>query len=89
MPAEKASAWAIAALILGILGVCTIPIPFVPSFCVGGLGIFAGALALRSWRSDSWKNRLLALSGILLGLIPWLGWALTIASLWLILNGQK
>jgi len=56
MPAEKPSAWAIAGLILGILGICSIPIPFVPSFCVGGLGIFAGALALRSWQIDSWKR---------------------------------
>lgn len=87
---EKPSAWAITGLILGILGVCSLPIPFIPSFCVGGLGMLAGALALRSWRVDSWKTRLLALSGLLLGLIPWVGWALTVGSLlWLLFGGQK
>lgn len=90
MPAEKTSAWAIAGLILGIFGICSLPIPFIPSFCLGGLAIFAAALALRGWRTSSWKNRLLALSGLALGIVPWVGWALTLGSLfWLIFNGQK
>lgn len=87
---KPVSALAAAALVLGLLGVCTIPIPFVPSFCVGGVGMVFAALALRSWKQESWQNRLMALTGLGLGLLPWAGWALVIgAALSAWWGGQK
>lgn len=48
------------------------------------------ALALRSWKQESWNNRLMALTGLGLGLLPWVGWALMIgAALYAWFGGQK
>jgi len=81
---------AVAALVLGLLGVCTIPIPFVPSFCLGGVGMALAVWALRSWREEDARNRLMALTGLALGLLPWVGLTLTLSALlYTLFGGQK
>jgi hypothetical protein len=65
------SLWAVAGFILAIASVITIPIPGIPSCCLGLIGMFIGFYALRQIRhSDSLRGKWLSIAAISIGLAP-------------------
>lgn len=72
MTNPKRSWLAIASFILSLLALCTLPLPLIPSTLLGGIGILLGGVAL--WRiqkkGGTNRDRLFAIAGIVIGLLP-------------------
>jgi len=63
---------AIASFVVSLLALCTLPLPLIPSSLMGGIGSILGVIAL--WRiqkkSGTNQDRLWAIAGIVIGILP-------------------
>jgi hypothetical protein len=76
----KHSWLAIASVILSLFALCTLPLPLIPSTLLGLIGMLLGGLALGRIHKKGGTNRdrLFAIAGIALGVVPIISFCITI-----------
>ena len=73
---------AIASFSISLFTLCTLPLPLIPSSLLGILGFVLGGIAL--WRIQRFggmnRDRLFAIGGIVLGIVPIISFCITMYS---------
>jgi hypothetical protein len=83
MTTSNRSWLAIASFVISLFALCTLPLPLIPSSFLGILGSVLGGIALWRIRRNGGENRdrLFAMGGIVMGIVPLISFCITVTLL--------